>query len=72
MRFEAIKFGWFLFIWRRLKFDAMKFDFARYGANSSADKFLGKANLRKIILDKGRLSDKRIKLKSFVKFKMKW
>ena len=61
-----------MFIWRRLKFDAMKFDFAKYTTNGSADKFLEKLNLRKTILDKGRLSDKRIKLKSFVKFKMKW
>ena len=37
--FEAIKFGWFLFIWRRLKFDAMKFDFTKYAANGSAVKF---------------------------------
>ena len=50
----------------------MKFDFAKYGANGFEVKFLEKPNLRKIILDKGRLSDKRIKLKSFVKFKMKW
>ena len=55
-----------------VKFAAMKFDFAKYATNGSADKFLEKPNLRKIILDKGRLSDKRIKLKSFVKFKMKW
>ena len=55
-----------------VKFAEMKFDFAKYATNSSADKFLEKLNLRKIILDKGRLSDKRIKLKSFVKFKMKW
>ena len=50
----------------------MKFYFVKYAANGSTDKFLEKRNLRKIILDKGRLSDKRIKLKSFVKFKMKW
>ena len=54
------------------KFAAMKFDFAKYGANGFEVKFLENPNLRKIILDKGRLSDKRIKLKSFVKFKMKW
>ncbi|EEF13778.1 hypothetical protein CAMRE0001_0979 [Campylobacter rectus RM3267] len=29
-------------------------------------------DFKKNYLDKGRLSDKRIKLKSFVKFKMKW
>ena len=55
-----------------VKFAEMKFDFAKYAANGSTDKFLEKPNLRKIILDKGCLSDKRIKLKSFVKFKMKW
>ena len=50
----------------------MKFDVTKYGANGFEVKFLENPNLRKIILDKGRLSDKRIKLKSFVKFKMKW
>lgn len=55
-----------------VKFAAMKFGFVKYAANGSANKFLEKTNLRKIILDKGRLSDKRIKLKSFVKFKIKW
>jgi hypothetical protein len=55
-----------------VKFAAMKFDVTKYGANGFEVKFLENPNLRKIILDKGRLSDKRIKLKSFVKFKMKW
>ena len=46
----------------------MKFDFTKYAANGSAVKL----DFKKNYLDKGRLSDKRIKLKSFVKFKMKW
>jgi len=37
LRFEAIKFA------------AMKFDFTKYATNGSANKFLEKTNLRKII-----------------------
>jgi len=35
----AIKFGWLLFILQRLKFDAMKFGFTKYGANGFEVKF---------------------------------
>ena len=35
----TIKFGWFLFIWERLKFDAIKFWFIKYGADGFEVKF---------------------------------
>ena len=39
LRFQAIKFDEFWFIWRRLKFDAMKFELTKYGANGFEVKF---------------------------------
>jgi len=36
-----------------VKFAAMKFDFAKYAANGSADKFLEKPNLKKLSQIKG-------------------